>query len=62
MNEQQERVLSILEKMKIMVETNEDYAEMFDTELEYMLDDMLDDDAFGTEGQNDPRGDRRDIN
>lgn len=27
--------------------------------LDEVLDDMLDDDVFGTEGQNDPRGDRR---
>lgn len=27
--------------------------------LQEPLDDMLEDDLFGTEGQNDPRGDRR---
>lgn len=27
--------------------------------LDEVLDDMLDNDVFGTEGQNDPRGDRR---
>ncbi len=30
-------------------------------ELDAMLDELLWDDFFGTEGQNDPRGDRRDL-
>lgn len=36
-----------------------DSAEMYATCLDEMLNDLNQNDAFGTEGQNDPRGDGR---
>jgi len=59
----QENFLDVLENIKnhyLADDTTEKYdreawVESFDT----MLDDLLSDDFFGTEGQLDPRGDHR---
>lgn len=54
-------VLSVLEEIKNRVNNPswdgeiEEWAESLDS----MLEDMKNDDQFGTEGQNDPRGDFR---
>lgn len=62
MNITQKRVKRVLLNMVDMVENHsncEEYAEEFALELEIMLEDLLGQDAFGTEGQSDPRGDGR---
>lgn len=38
---------------------DEDYWKWISEALDRMLDEMLGEDIFGTEGQNDPRGDNR---
>ncbi len=60
MNEQQERVLMVLSRMAELVEQDTWYAEIFSNHLEDMLTEIHNNDTFGTEGQNDPRGDYRD--
>ena len=60
MNKRQQRVTKVLGNMIKLVREEEEYAEMFSAGLEPLLDAYLSDDAFGTEGQNDPRGDMRD--
>lgn len=60
MRKTQERVIKVLENMKTMTEQDEHYATMFSESLDTMLDDFMGEDAFGTEGQCDPRGDFRD--
>jgi hypothetical protein len=42
-----------------IVRNEEDEAEIWCDALNEMLDDLLEDDFFGTEGQLDPRGDHR---
>lgn len=60
MSDTQKRVAKVLENMRDMALANEDDAAMFSDFLENGLNEMLGEDAFGTEGQNDPRGDWRD--
>lgn len=50
----------ILRRLAAMCEEDDVLSEEVGERLTDFLDDMLDDDVFGTEGQNDPRGDRRD--
>jgi hypothetical protein len=57
---QQERVIKVLDNMKAMALENEDDAEMFAEGLDFYLNELNGEDAFGTEGQSDPRGDFRD--
>jgi len=59
MNNEQQRVLKVLSRMDELVRRDEDYAYMFSESLEGMLEDMVGDDAFGSEGTTDPRGDGR---
>ena len=59
MTKQQERVLKVLERIKEQVESDEFYAEMYSEELQMVLHNLLIEDAFGTEGQSYPCGDRR---
>ena len=49
-----------LARLNKMIEEVEDFAEELATILEEFLDEYLSNDGFGTEGQNDPRGDFRD--
>ena len=60
MTKTQQRLAVVLDRIKAMSATSEDDAEMFSGCLNEMLDDLQDADAFGTEGQYDPRGDQRD--
>lgn len=55
----QKNVLKVLERITDSVRKNEDDAEMYAEELEAMLSRMHSMEAFGTEGQADPRGDFR---
>jgi hypothetical protein len=55
----QQRVARVLERMLAMVQADEDDAEMFADFLDEMLDELQQDDGFGSEGENDPRGDFR---
>lgn len=59
MSKTQERVIKVLENMTAMTEQEEHYASMFSDSLEAMIEDLMGRDAFGTEGQCDPRGDFR---
>lgn len=45
-----------------MIEQDDHDGPVLINELNSMLDDLLADDFFGTEGQNDPRGDHRSYN
>ena len=44
-----------------MIEKDKDRGKELVAELNKMLDGLLNDDFFGTEGQCDPRGDWRDV-
>ena len=55
----QARVIKVLNNMIELVEKDVYYADVFSEELEGMLSDLQGDDVFGTEAQNDPRGDFR---
>jgi len=61
MNKTQKRVVKVLERMIDLAKENEDDADMFSEELEYMLDGIAENDGFGTERTTDPRGDFRDY-
>lgn len=56
---EQERVAQVLARMSAMAMADEDDAAMFSELLENSLGELNGEDAFGTEGQNDPRGDFR---
>lgn len=60
MTEQQRRVLTVLSRMREQVQKDPDAAEMFSEGLDSLLQELADNDCFGTEGQLDPRGDGRD--
>jgi hypothetical protein len=55
----QRRVLAVLERMTEAVRRDCDDAEVFSEVLDEMLTSLHGNDFFGTEGQNDPRGDFR---
>ena len=57
---QQERVAKVLDNMKAMAMEDDDNAAMFAEGLDFYLNELNGEDAFGTEGQSDPRGDFRD--
>lgn len=61
-SQQQERVSKVLERMKAMTMEDDDNAGMFSEGLENMLNELNGEDAFGSEGQSDPRGDFRNGN
>jgi hypothetical protein len=56
---QQKRVAKVLDNMKAMALADEDNASMFAECLEFNLNELNGEDAFGSEGQSDPRGDFR---
>ena len=56
---QQARLAKVLQNMQSMALEDSDYVEMFIEILEAGLADLRDGDAFGSEGQCDPRGDQR---
>jgi hypothetical protein len=53
------RVLTVLNRIAAQVSADEDYAEMYAEMLDSLLGEAHGNDAFGTEGQSDPRGDFR---
>lgn len=55
----QKRVEMVLNRMIALSNGDEDYTELFTECLEDMLDEIVGEDAFGTELQDDPRGDGR---
>lgn len=59
MSKVQWKVATVLSRMLTQTLTNEDYAETYRDTLETMLNDLSNEDVFGTEGQDDPRGDQR---
>lgn len=56
---QQERVAKVLDNIRALVMEDDDNAAMFAEMLENNLDELNVEDAFGSEGQSDPRGDFR---
>ena len=51
---------SVMETLtKYALETEDESRQAFCDDLNRFLDDLLEQDAFGTEGQCDPRGDQR---
>jgi hypothetical protein len=56
---QQQRLVLVLERLTAMAKADEDFAEFFSHDIEPVLDDIHNQDGFGTEGQSDPRGDFR---
>lgn len=56
---QQLRVLKVLDNIKNLCTESEENANMFSDDFDRMLDKFAAYDAFGTEMQNDPRGDFR---
>lgn len=60
LTKQQQRTKLVLERMIQQVIEDEDYCEMYSDMLETGLWGLQCEDAFGTEGQCDPRGDFRD--
>jgi hypothetical protein len=55
-----ENIVEVMKKFGIFLEENYEYYNSTINKINGMLDDMRDDDEFGTEGQCDPRGDGRD--
>lgn len=55
----QQAIELVLDRIKQQCADDSDYREMYMIELDKMLDDLHGQDAFGTEGQSDPRGDFR---
>lgn len=60
LNETQQRVLMVLDRIKNLVTNDENDAEVLAEVLDEFLTDLHSNDFFGTEGQLDPRGDFRD--
>lgn len=60
MNNTQKRVVKVLERMIEQTSKDVDDAQVYAEILEDQLSTLQNDDFFGTEGQNDPRGDMRD--
>jgi hypothetical protein len=51
----------VMDRLKVYaMETEDESRQAFCDDLNRFLDSLADDDAFGTEGQCDPRGDQRD--
>ena len=61
MNKTQKRVIKVLERMIELAESDDNDAEMLSDGLESMLDEIAQNDGFGTERTSDPRGDFRDY-
>lgn len=59
-NECQLRVVTVLNRLAQMAIENEDDAEIIADTFDDYLDSLAQNDFFGTEQQNDPRGDFRD--
>lgn len=55
----QARVLAVLDRIAAQVRKDADDADVYSDSLEGMLGELAGNDFFGTEGQNDPRGDFR---
>ena len=55
----QHRLSTVLSRLNSLVITDEDFAEALSDDMENLLTDIHGQDGFGTEGQNDPRGDFR---
>ena len=60
MNKTQLRISYVLSKLSMLAIEDEDFAVAFYNDLENLLTNIHSQDGFGTEGQNDPRGDFRD--
>ena len=56
-----EEMTDVWERLIFFIRGDTDSESIVAEEFNRMLDTLLADDFFGTEGQNDPRGDHRDI-
>lgn len=56
-----ENARQVLMNIANRMDTDEGDADVYCDEMNSMLDELLGQDFFGTEGQLDPRGDRRDL-
>lgn len=54
-----DNVRRVLENMIHLCEVDDDYVDIFSECLERMLNDIMQNDGFGTEAECDPRGDWR---
>lgn len=54
-----ERLQTVFDRIIAQCKADEDNLDMYVDQVDAMLDGLLSDDAFGTEGQTDPRGDQR---
>jgi hypothetical protein len=61
-SEGQQKLELVLERIRKASEADLDDRAMYRASLEEMLNSLLEQDAFGTEGQCDPRGDQRNGN
>jgi hypothetical protein len=61
MTKVQKDVIKVLNRLAKSVENDEVDAQTLSDNLEGFLDELRGDDFFGTEAQNDPRGDGRDA-
>jgi len=50
----------VLTRLTNIIQEDDEFARVFTDDLENLLDEILGQDGFGTEGQYDPRGDFRD--
>lgn len=60
LNEDQQNMLLFLKNMEQWVKDNPNDCDVISNVFDQALDDGAETDFFGTEGQNDPRGDFRD--
>ncbi len=60
MNDTQKRVIKVLDRIMWATGKDEDIAETYSDLLEEILARFVCEDTFGSEGENDPRGDQRD--
>lgn len=60
MTKQDKKIVKILKQFAANIEAGYIHGEQVAEPLDAFLDELLGDDAFGTEGQSDPRGNKRD--
>lgn len=49
----------VFERILKLIKDDEEYRDMFMDAMDMMLSELVEEDGFGTEGQDDPRGDMR---
>jgi len=59
--DKREPLTKMFDEMFHLLGDDEIDSDMFNEELNHFLDRLVEEDYFGTEAQNDPRGDQRDA-